>query len=90
MNEFYEKTMELNLTERELICLAHNSLYEVGAQIDRVRGAMDQIEADQENTHEIAVAINLIHDEVGHELKKLSNYLSSINLIGSEKRKAKK
>ncbi|WP_300836532.1 hypothetical protein [uncultured Dubosiella sp.] len=90
MSREYEKKMTLELTERELICLAHNSLYEVGAQIDRVRGAMDQIEADQENTHEIAVAINLIHDEVGHELKKLSNYLSSINLIGSEKRKAKK
>ncbi len=37
--------MELNLTERELIALANHSLDEVGAQLDRVRGAMDQIEA---------------------------------------------
>lgn len=41
MNDFNEMNMELNLTERELICLANHSLDEVGAQLDRVRGAVD-------------------------------------------------
>lgn len=90
MNEFYEKTMELNLTERELICLAHNSLYEVGAQIDRVRGAMDQIEADQENSKLVAVAQDLLAEEIDHEIDKLNGYLIAIEDIGQEKRKAKK
>lgn len=45
MNDFNEMNVELHLTERELICLANHSLDEVGAQLDRVRGAMDQIEA---------------------------------------------
>lgn len=90
MNEHYEMKMEFDLTERELIVLANNSLAEARAQLDRVDGAMAQIEADQENSHEIDVAIDLIHDEVDHELKKLHGYLSAIDWIGSEKRKIKK
>ncbi|MEY8256980.1 hypothetical protein AAK706_04530 [Erysipelotrichaceae bacterium 66-17] len=82
--------MTLELTERELICLAHNSLYEVGAQIDRVRGAMDQIEADQENDHLVEVAEDLLLDEVSYEMDKLRRYLIAIKDIGQEKRKAKK
>lgn len=90
MTEYYEKKMEFNLTERELIVLANNSLYEVGAQIDRVRGAMDQIEADQENDHLVEVAEDLLLDEVSCEMDKLRRYLIAIKDIGHEKRKAKK
>ncbi|WP_300919677.1 hypothetical protein [uncultured Dubosiella sp.] len=90
MTEYYEKKMEFNLTERELIVLANNSLYEVGAQLDRVRGAMDQIEADQENDHLVEVAEDLLLDEVSYEMDKLRRYLIAIKDIGHEKRKAKK
>lgn len=90
MTEYYEKKMEFNLTERELIVLANNSLYEVGAQLDRVRGAMDQIEADQENDHLVEVAEDLLVDEVSYEMDKLRRYLIAIKDIGHEKRKAKK
>lgn len=90
MTEYYEKKMEFNLTERQLIVLANNSLYEVGAQLDRVRGAMDQIEADQENDHLVEVAEDLLLDEVSYEMDKLRRYLIAIKDIGHEKRKAKK
>lgn len=90
MNEGYEKIMELNLTERELIVLANNSLKELYAQLDRVMGAMDQIEADQENSKLVAVAQDLLAEEIDHEIDKLNGYLIAIEDIGQEKRKAKK
>lgn len=90
MNDFNEMNMELHLTERELICLANHSLDEVGAQLDRVRGAMDQIEADQENSKLVAVAQDLLAEEIDHEIDKLNGYLIAIEDIGQEKRKAKK
>ncbi len=90
MNEGYEKMMELNLTERELICLANHSLKELYAQLDRVMGAMDQIEADQENSKLVAVAQDLLAEEIDHEIDKLNGYLIAIEDIGQEKRNAKK
>lgn len=90
MSREYEKKMTLELTERELICLANHSLNESRAQLDRVDGAMAQIEADQENYNLTDTAIDLITGEVNHELNKLRGYLTAIDEIGAEKRKAKK
>lgn len=89
MNERYEMKMELNLTERELIVLANNSLAEARAQLDRVDGAMAQIEVGEVNGHYVDVAQELIHGDVVFEINKLSRYLTAIESFGKEKEEIK-
>ncbi len=89
MNERYEMKMELNLTERELIVLANNSLAEARAQLDRVDGAVAQIEAGEVNSHYVDVAQELIHEDVIFEINKLSRYLTAIESFDKEKKEIK-
>ncbi len=89
MNERYEMKMELNLTERELIVLANNSLAEARAQLDRVDGAVAQIEAGEVNSHYVDVAQELIHEDVIFEINELSRYLTAIESFDKEKKEIK-
>ncbi len=89
MNKHYGVKMEVILSERELIALANHALYEARAQLDRVDGAVAQIEAGEVNSHYVDVAQELIHEDVIFEINKLSRYLTAIESFDKEKKEIK-